>query len=162
VQETAQLLSVSIGKNATLKYELASALPAVNGDPTQLQQVAMNLINNAVEALDGKEGAVTVSTGVRDCDAAYLSDALIGEILPAGRYAYLEVTDTGCGMTEETRLRICDPFFTTKPTGHGMGLAAVVGVVRGHMGAMRIVSKVGEGSTFTVLFPIGHADGQPV
>lgn len=162
VRETGRLLSVSIGRKAVVQYALAENLPPVDGDVVQMHQVAMNLIHNAVESLGGKAGEVKVSTGCRECDADFLSDLCTADPIAPGRYVYLEVADTGCGISGETKNRICDPFFTTKPTGHGLGLAAVVGIIRGHHGGMRVDSKVGEGTRFTVLMPLSSRVHGPV
>lgn len=161
VEETGRLLASTVGRKAVLRYDLAKDLPPIDGDTVQIHQVAMNLMHNAVEALGGKAGEVRVSTNVRDCDEAYLKDLCTVDPLGPGRYVYLEVADTGCGLSDELKHKICDPFFTTKPTGHGMGLAAVVGIVRGHRGGMRIDSRVGEGSRFTVLFPPSPVPAAP-
>src|SRR5260370_29965771 len=131
MEETAQLLKLSISKKAVFRTRLASNLPAIEADAAQIQQVVMNLILNASDALGGNVGDIVVSTGVVDADRAYLSETFLDEHLPEGRYAYLEVSDTGCGMDQETQSRIFDPFFTTKFTGRGLGLAAVLGIVRG-------------------------------
>jgi two-component system cell cycle sensor histidine kinase/response regulator CckA len=153
VREMAQILKVSVSKDATLRYNFAADLPAVEVDATQMRQVIMNLITNASEALGNQSGIISVSTGVMDCDRSYLVDSYLDDKLPEGKYVYLEVADTGGGMDEETQRRIFDPFFTTKFTGRGLGLAAVLGIVRGHQGAIKVYSEVGQGTTFKVLLP---------
>lgn len=153
VEEMGHLLKLSISKKATFRTRLARSLPAIDGDATQIQQVVMNLIINASEALGDHVGDVIVSTGVIDVDRAYLSEAYLGDQVPEGRYVYVEVTDTGCGMDKETQSRIFDPFFTTKFTGRGLGLAAVQGIVRGHHGTLKLYSEPGQGTAFKVLFP---------
>jgi PAS domain S-box-containing protein len=152
--ETADLLRVTIPKGASLVLDLAPDLPPIEGDATQLRQVIMNLVINAAEAINGGEGVVEIKTGVREVDADFLSTALLSAERKPGKYIFLEVTDTGCGMSGETRERIFDPFFTTKFTGRGLGLAAVLGIVRGHGGTMHVESAVGHGSTFTILMPV--------
>src|SRR5713101_3880582 len=114
VEEMAHLLKMSISKKAVFRTRLASDLPAIEADASQIQQVVMNLIINASEALGGNIGDIVVSTGFVDADRAYLSETFLDEHLPEGRYVYPEVTDTGGGMDKETRSRIFDPFFTTK------------------------------------------------
>jgi len=114
VEEIAHLLKFSISKKAALRTRLAGNLPAIEADASQIQQVVMNLIINASEALGGNIGDIVVSTGFVDADRAYLSETFLDEHLPEGRYVYPEVTDTGGGMDKETRSRIFDPFFTTK------------------------------------------------
>jgi two-component system cell cycle sensor histidine kinase/response regulator CckA len=149
----AHLLEASISKKVALRYDLAEVPMPIEGDPTQLRQVVMNLIINASDALDDESGVVTVSTGVMQATRDYLADAYLNVELPAGLYAYVEVIDTGCGMDEETLSKIFDPFFTTKFPGRGLGLAAVLGIVRGHRGALKVQSAPGRGSSFRVLFP---------
>lgn len=153
VQEMAQMLEVSVSKKASLRYFFAAELPAVQADATELRQVIMNLITNASESLGDESGVISVKTGVMDCDRAYLSGSHLDDKLPEGRYVYLEVSDTGCGMDEETQRRIFDPFFTTKFIGRGLGLAAVLGIVRGHQGAIKVHSEPGRGTTFRILLP---------
>ncbi|MEW6660206.1 MAG: cache domain-containing protein [Thermodesulfobacteriota bacterium] len=153
VREMAQMLEVSVSKKATLRYSFAPELPAVEADATQLRQVIMNLITNASESLGDLSGVISVTTGVMECDRAYLADSHLDDRLPEGRYVYLEVADTGSGMDEETRRRIFDPFFTTKFTGRGLGLAVVLGIVRGHHGAIKFYSEPGKGTNFKILFP---------
>jgi PAS domain S-box-containing protein len=157
VEENVHLLRTSIPRTVTLDLHLDRSLPEVEADDGQIQQVVMNLITNAAEAVGGEPGLVTLSTGVRDCDGSYLGRSRLDEIPAAGRYAYLEVTDSGCGMDEETQKRMFDPFFTTKFTGRGLGLPAVFGIVRGHGGALLIDSTVGKGTTIRVLFPAAEA-----
>jgi len=130
VQEMAQILRVSVGKNVALRYRLAGGLPAVEVDASQLRQVVMNLTTNASDALGERSGVVTLTTGDMTCDMDYLSGLFPDGDLAEGRYVFLEVSDTGVGMDEATQERIFDPFFTTKFTGRGLGLAAVLGIVR--------------------------------
>jgi len=160
IEEMAHLLVVSISKNVALQCRFASDLPMVEGDATQLRQIVMNLITNASEAVGPGAGSVTLSTGVEPCTAESFADTVTHERLPEGPYAYIEVSDTGCGMPPETLARIFDPFFTTKFTGRGLGLAAVLGIVRGHRGAIRVRTEPGKGTTFRVLFPV-RAGAQP-
>jgi len=158
VDEMQQLLQVTMAKNVTFHHQVKTDLPAVEADVTQIQQVVMNLITNASEAIGDQNGIITISTGVMDCDRSYLRENFIDEELAEGRYVFLEVTDTGPGMDEKTRSQIFDPFFTRKFTGRGLGLAAVLGIVRGHDGAIRVYSEPGKGTSFKLLFP---ASDQP-
>jgi two-component system cell cycle sensor histidine kinase/response regulator CckA len=152
--EIGHLIAASVSKKAVLNYNLAPNLPAIDADATQIRQVFMNLITNASEALEDKNGTITVSTGVMQCDRHYLRGTHLDEELPEGLYVYCEVSDTGCGMDPKTRTRIFDPFFTTKFTGRGLGLAAVLGIVRGHRGAICVYSEPGHGTTVKILFPV--------
>lgn len=162
VEEMAHLLEVSISKKATLKYHFASDLPSVLADAAQIRQVVMNLIINASEAIGTKSGIIAVTTGAIDCDRSYLRSTYLDEELPEGLYVYLEVSDTGCGMDQDTLGRIFDPFFTTKFTGRGLGLAAVLGIVRGHQGALKVYSEPGRGTTFKVLLPAHNRPAEPL
>ena len=159
VEEMSHLLSAVIPKNALLKYSFAANIPPVDGDAVQLRQIVMNLITNAADAIGQSSGIITVSTSVVEADRTYLSDTYLDEGLPAGHYVSLEVADTGVGMSPEMRSRIFDPFFTTKFTGRGLGLPAVLGILRSHRGAIKVYSEPGRGSTFRVLFPA--ANGGP-
>lgn len=154
VSEMAQLLSVSISKKALLKYEFGDSLPSVKADATQLRQVVMNLITNASEAIGDRGGNIILRTGVTYCDNAYFS-RVVDDTEPhdPGLYVYLEVADTGTGMDADMLARIFDPFFSTKFAGRGLGLAAVLGIVRGHKGALEVQSTLGEGTSFRVLLP---------
>ena len=153
IEELARLLNISISKKVLLRCQLAAELPAIEADPVQMRQVAMNLVINAAEAIGDTAGVIAISTGVMECDEEYLRGGLVIEPPAPGRYVYLEVTDTGCGMDAKTRAKIFEPFFTTKFAGRGLGLAAVLGIVRGHRGMLKVESEPGRGSTFRVLFP---------
>ncbi len=154
VREMGQLLEVSLSKKASRAYNLAPGLPSMHGDAAQVGQVVMNLITNASEAIGDGQGNITLTTGVTDCSAEYLKDNLARIEAKPGRYVFLEVADTGCGMDEATRAKMFDPFFSTKFTGRGLGMSAVLGIVRGHRGAIRVYSEPGRGTTVKVLFPV--------
>ncbi len=153
VEEIVHLLKASISKKAVLKLQLEDDLPPIEADPSQIRQVAMNLLINASEALGEKSGYIILSTGVELCGEEELRKSEFNDDLEPGLYVFLEVADNGSGMDEETRRRIFEPFFSTKFTGRGLGLAAVLGIVRGHDGAVRIETEPGKGTTFRVLFP---------
>ena len=153
IEEMVNLLQAAVPKNVLLRLDLAQGISLIEGDATQLRQVIMNLIINASEAIGDRSGAITVATGMAMVDRSYLSGTYMDEDMPEGSYTFIEVSDTGCGMDEKTKARIFDPFFTTKFTGRGLGLAAVLGIVRGHMGTLKVYSEPGRGSTFKVLFP---------
>ncbi len=159
VHETTQLLHLSIAKNVVLRLNLSKDLPPIKADPTQLRQVVMNLVINASEALGDKSGTISLTTGIVRVDAEYLDSTVLSERLPEADYIFIEVADNGSGMSAETKARIFEPFFTTKFTGRGLGLSAVLGIVRGHHGAMKVYSEQGKGTMFKLLFPIaeGHA-----
>jgi signal transduction histidine kinase/CheY-like chemotaxis protein len=157
VEESKKILAMSVSKKATVTYNLAADLPAVQADAAQMCQVLMNLVINASEALGERGGTIAVSTSATGRDAADRARMAIGEDLPEGLYVCLEVADTGSGMSKETQQRIFDPFFTTKFTGRGLGLAALDGIVRGHKGAIRLSSELGVGTTFRVFFPASGA-----
>ncbi len=158
-REISSLIQTSIARTVTLRMELEDSLAPIEADPGQIQQVIMNLVINAAEAAGDQPGSVLVTTSELMADEEYLKHNL-GVPLPPGRYVVLEVHDTGCGMDEALRARIFDPFFTTKFTGRGLGLSAVMGIVRSHKGAIRVYSEPGKGSTFKVLLPAaeGTAD----
>ena len=154
VSQMTRLLEVSLSKKARLECHLDGALPLIAADAAQLQQVVMNLITNASEALGDETGTIRVRTSLRKIGRVGLPNQVAGEPLAPGNYVCLEVTDTGCGMTEESRSRLLEPFYTTKVAGRGLGLAAVAGIVRGHHAGLDLTSSPGSGSTFTVFFPI--------
>ncbi len=155
VREISSLIQTSIPKNVQLRLDLRDDIPFTQADGSQLQQVVMNLVINGAEAIaPGENGTVLVTTGMQTVDEQYLGNMLPGDPeVPPGTYVCLEVHDTGCGMDPATVSRIFDPFFTTKFTGRGLGLAAVLGIVRGHKGALKVYSTPGKGTTFKILFP---------
>jgi two-component system, cell cycle sensor histidine kinase and response regulator CckA len=162
VREISTLIQTSVPRTVQLRLELADGLPAIEADPSQLQQVVMNLVINGAEAVpEGQNGTVLVTTEAQELDEPYLRQNFASETLAAGRYISLEVHDTGTGMSEEIRSRIFDPFFTTKFTGRGLGLAAVLGIVRGHKGTIRVYSHPGKGTTFKVLLPLTSVPSSP-
>ncbi len=155
IEENLHLFEVSVPKNVQLHSELAPDLPLVEADAGQMQQVIMNLILNGADALGNKPGTVTVTTGVQVVQKSAITGwQFTGEPLEPGPYVMLEVHDNGRGMDKETVQRIFDPFFTTKHTGRGLGLAVVLGIVRGHRGGIRVYSEPGKGTIFRVLLPI--------
>jgi signal transduction histidine kinase/CheY-like chemotaxis protein len=149
-REIADLVGRSIARNALVELEFTPELPQVLADATQLRQVLLNLIINASDALEGRPGVITLRTGVAHL-AADDPDLVPGVPAEAGHYVALEIADTGCGMDRATMARIFDPFFTTKEAGRGLGLAATLGIVRGHGGALRVRSESGAGTRFEVL-----------
>jgi two-component system cell cycle sensor histidine kinase/response regulator CckA len=157
VRELASLLETTISKKVQLRLELTPDLPAVLADIAQVQQIVMNLVINGAEAIGDQRGTVLVTTGLQAIDEFYVQSLFSREGIKTGAYVYLEVHDTGCGMDEETKQRIFDPFFSTKFTGRGLGLAAVLGIVRGHQGAIKVYSSPGKGTTFKVFFPASDA-----
>jgi PAS domain S-box-containing protein len=153
VEDTTQLLQVSISKKCVLKLELHRPLPAILADPTQIRQIVMNLVINASDAIGERSGVIRVCTGLMRADQQYLNETFLSPDLPPGDYVYLEINDNGCGMPPEVKARIFEPFYTTKFAGHGLGLAAVLGIVRSHRGTIKVYSEAGRGSTFKLLFP---------
>ncbi len=154
ITDNIHLFSAGIPKNVLLEPRLQSSIPLIVGDRGQIQQLIMNLILNGADAIGQKNGTITVVTEVQDVvatDTQYWKWS--GIPLAIGRYVRLEVSDTGCGMDEKTLAKIFDPFFTTKFTGRGLGLASVLGIVRSHKAGLHVSSVVGQGTTFTILFP---------
>jgi CheY-like chemotaxis protein len=125
----------------------------VEADATQLRQIIMNLVINASEAIGDRSGVIAITTGCMDCVRNNLKDIWLDENLDDGLYVYLEIADTGCGMDRATLAKLFDPFFTTKFTGRGLGMSAVLGIVRGHKGAIKVDSEPGKGTTFKILLP---------
>jgi signal transduction histidine kinase len=153
IESMASLLRASIPDTVQLTFDFCASSSVVRLDVTQARQVILNLVTNAAEAIEG-EGQVVVRTRLVDADDRLLAQACIQSDVGPGRYAAIEVQDTGCGMDREVRTRLFDPFFTTKLAGRGLGLAAVLGIVKTHRGALLLRTAPHEGSTFTVLLPL--------
>jgi PAS domain S-box-containing protein len=158
VAEIAHLLTVSISKKVRLEYKLAPVLPSIEVDSAQLQQVVMNLITNASEAIGETDGTITIGTGLREIEAREMDTVFSGQGLEPGPYVTLRVSDTGCGMKSEVLTRIFDPFFSTKGSGRGLGLSAMLGILRGHQAGIEIESEPGAGSVFQVHFRASQAE----
>jgi two-component system cell cycle sensor histidine kinase/response regulator CckA len=152
IENIVLLFRSSIPKGVELRLELDANLPPINADAGQIQQLVTNLVLNGAEAI-GSFGVVTISATLQELTGSGHKN-LAGNPVPPGTYARLEVRDTGHGIDEVTRARIFDPFFTTKFTGRGLGLAAVLGIVRGHKGGISVSSEPGKGTTFQVFFPV--------
>jgi PAS domain S-box-containing protein len=154
VDEMAKMLKASINKNVIIKLLPSADIPPVTADASQIRQIVMNLIINASEAIGAAPGEIRVSlvhTAVRGEDS--VKDYL-GNVITPGWYVCLEVEDNGCGMNEETKRRIFEPFYTTKFTGRGLGMSAVLGIIKAHNGALQLESQSGLGTTFKVYLPI--------
>ncbi|MFQ3651480.1 MAG: response regulator, partial [Gemmataceae bacterium] len=167
IEQAAPLLHVSLSKRANLLLSLQPNVPLIEADAGQLHQVLLNLVLNASEALEERDGLITLSTAL-----ITLTEPLVDDVQPtlcwnAGSCVCLEVSDTGAGIDQETLPRIFEPFFTTKFTGRGLGLASVLGILRSHRGLLKVDSKVGIGSRFRLFFPVrtssySHQAAQPV
>jgi len=160
VRDLWSLLEAAVTPRAVFVFDLPDALPAVEGDSAQISQMVMNLVTNASEAVGDESGQIAIRTGTAVCDRAYLERVTLGSELTPGRHVFLEIADTGCGMDAEMRAKIFDPFFTTKFTGRGLGLAAVLGIARGHQGAIEVDTAPGRGTRVRILFPEAPPDGR--
>jgi signal transduction histidine kinase len=156
VAETTRLLELSISKQAKLEFALAASLPRIEADPSQIRQVIMNLVINASEALTETRGVIRISTKVVTLPLPEAAGSSSPSETAPGDYICVEVADTGSGMTPEVLARIFDPFFTTKFTGRGLGLAAVIGIVRTHRGTLKVDSTPGKGSVFRIYLPVSQ------
>ena len=153
MRDALAIVQASVSKKITIRADIPRNCPAIEADVGQLQQLVLNLVLNAAEAIGDEQGRVRVHVRVRDVEEAELVKRYAGFSLPRRRYTEIQVSDTGAGMDEETRQQIFDPFFTTKFMGRGLGLAAALGIVRSHGGGIAVESEPGQGSTFTVLLP---------
>ncbi|MDQ6990409.1 MAG: response regulator [Mariprofundaceae bacterium] len=155
IQDIGHLLDVSMHKSVNVNYQLTHSIPMIEGDKSQLQQVMMNLLTNANEAIDETSGGtIRIKTGIKSLNHTDIQQSYgEWEKVQAGYFVYLEVTDDGCGMTEETTKKIFDPFYTTKFTGRGLGMSAILGIVRSHHGVLTLDTIEGQGTTMTVYFP---------
>ena len=154
VEETHTLLKSTIGTRARVSLELAQALPPVTGDATQLRQLVMNLLTNASDAIGDAGGDIIIRTGTESIDECRRAALAVDGGLGHGPQVFLEVRDTGCGMSPETLCRIFDPFFTTKAKGRGLGLAATIGTIRAHKGGLEVMSTPGMGTIFRLFLPL--------
>jgi CheY-like chemotaxis protein len=147
------LLESSVSRKISLRFDLHPT-PLIDADASQVQQVLLNLVINAAEAIGDRPGEVTISTGAVECSVDELAEPYLDHDLPAGNYTFVEVRDPGVGIPDAIRARIFDPFFSTKFTGRGLGLSAVLGIVRAHRGSIKIESAPGHGTSSRVLFPV--------
>lgn len=154
VDEIVKMLLSAFGEKVTIDLRLKTDVPAIVGDIGQLQQIIMNLVTNAAEAIGDNLGTVTVSLNTTAVEAEGGEYDFAGEPIQPGQYACFEVTDTGCGMDEETMRRMFEPFFTTKFTGRGLGMSAVLGIIRSHGGVLQMTSTLNVGTTIKVYFPL--------
>ncbi len=157
VRSTLPLLEHSISKRALLRFQFKSGLPSVNADVTQIRQIIMNLVVNASDAIGDNDGFITLSTGLVPAGDPRLKQAVLAPSPSSPAFVFLEVKDTGAGMSADVLRKIFEPFFTTKFTGRGLGLAAVLGIVRSHQGGLIVESQPGQGTTFTLLLPASEA-----
>jgi CheY-like chemotaxis protein len=159
ITQNLQLFQEALPANITFHTNLDEPLPHIQADSAQIQQIIMNLLLNAAEAIGTQEGTITITTTPYQLTASHIDQwQLVNERVTVGSYVLLEMVDTGRGMDEATLNRIFDPFYSTKGTGRGLGLAAVLGIVRGHNGSLRAESQAGEGTSFQFLFPAGDAE----
>jgi two-component system, cell cycle sensor histidine kinase and response regulator CckA len=161
VQGQQEFLRSSVGKGVRIKFDLSKNIPTCEADLSQLRQILLNLVINASEALKGNKGVIEVSIGKTTLERPGMDFVEIAQHCEPGEYVYLDVFDTGVGMEAEVKAKLFDPFFTTKATGRGLGLSAILGIVRGHHGQISVRSKPGAGSRFTVYFPVSEGASSP-
>lgn len=154
IMKSDELLKSSVHHKIKLQYQMNKSLPQIKGDETQLRQILINLCVNASEAIGESDGEITISTSLQNMNENSLSKILQGDRIAAGEYVVMEVADNGSGIEPELLEKIFDPFFSTKFTGRGLGLAAVWGIVRGHKGEIEVDTKAGEGTKFRIYFPV--------
>ncbi len=154
IQQIHHLIEANLSRQAEIIYKLSPDEPEVLADPAQVHQLLVNLVTNADEALEGKPGTITISSGAACLNKRELQEIVADVSLKEGDYTFIEVADTGCGIAHDAVRQIFEPFFSSKFIGRGLGLAAVHGIMRGHEGAIRVVSRPGDGSAFTLYFPV--------
>ena len=162
VRSVAEGLSVSIPKKVALRYSLADSLPMVRGGGGQLRQIVMNLVTNAADSMGEGPGIIQLETGCGVPAALQACPASVKYGERADPCVYLRVVDNGSGMDQKTLARIFDPFFTTKFAGRGLGLAAALGIIQTHDGALHVESELGRGSAFTLYLPAAESESKPV
>ncbi len=162
VDEMVAMLKTTVQKNVVIRPELGADIPFIMGDASQLRQVVMNLIINAAEAIGDAEGEVHVLLTKAEIKAEHSERDHSGKIIPVGRYICFEVTDNGCGMDDATRSKIFDPFYTTKFTGRGLGMSAVLGIIKAHNGALQLETQPGHGTTFKFYLPVQLSESEAV
>jgi two-component system cell cycle sensor histidine kinase/response regulator CckA len=153
VTDMAQLMDAGTNRDVDIDLELNGESGELRGDTSKIRQVVMNLITNAAEALEADGGTIRLRTGRTPLDADELSGMQVSTDAVAGEYVFLEVSDDGPGMDPEASARLFEPFYSTKFSGRGLGLAVVLGIVRAHHGAIRVDSRSGEGTRIRVFFP---------
>ena len=158
IRKQGEAFQTNLPGNVTLNIQSQCDLPVISGDEEQIERIFINLVTNSVEAIGDGTGEINISTGVVDCDQSYLDQCLLKENAAPGKFVFLEVSDNGGGLDEETRSRMFDPFFSTKFWGRGLGLPEVMGIVRSQKGAIFVNTLVGKGTTVTVLFPLPTID----
>ena len=161
VDDIVKMLQSAIAKNVTITLDLKRDLPGIVGDTSQIQQVVMNLVINAAEAIGDHNGTIAITLQKVSLNKDDLDGDIIGAPVVAGDYALLRISDTGCGMDQETRKRIFEPFFTTKFAGRGLGMSAVLGIVKSHEGFLTLQSSPDAGTTFTVYLPLSRLSEEP-
>jgi CheY-like chemotaxis protein len=154
VDDVIHTLKTTLSQNVVINTSYSSDIPSIVADAGQLRQMVMNLIINASEAIGKEQGDIHVSLSIVSIKKDTLVPDDLGESIPAGSYLCLEVTDTGCGMDKETKRRIFEPFYTTKFTGRGLGMSAVLGILKAHKGVLQLFSQTGKGSTIKVCLPL--------
>ena len=157
VDDVVNMLKTTIRQNVTIKTSYLPDIPTITGDASQLRQIVMNLIINASEAIGDVQGEVSVSLSKSEIKAGQTVKDHLGTVIPSDTYLCLEITDNGCGMDEETKRRIFEPFYTTKFPGRGLGMSAVLGILKAHNGALQISSQPGEGAAFKVYLPVAKS-----
>jgi len=154
VEETVSMLKCAISQNVVINMNISKDIPAIKSDTSQLRQVVMNLIINASEAIVEEHGVIHVSLARHEFTSGQLNKDHLGSVIIPGHYVCLEITDSGIGMSEETQQRVFEPFYTTKFSGRGLGMSAVLGIISAHNGALQLTSKPGQGTTFKIYLPI--------
>ena len=154
IEDMRRLMEISISKKCVLKYEFMPELPNICADNSQIRQIILNLVINASEAIGDRSGIISITTGVMYCEPSYFQETYLNVDLKEGLYSYIEISDNGKGIPKEDVSKIFDPFYSTKFSGHGLGLAAVLGIVHRHNGAIKVYTEENKGSTFKVLFPV--------